>query len=190
MARRKDRKKTVRPVRSRSTRKVREVQRPRTLRQFRAMTPDNQERWIQALNTVAKMRAEGTTLTKTARASGTDAKTVKSLVGSSLRKDRRGRIVATERDRHLRVLQIPGPKGAREVAVRDSRTASYLATYADAVRKYIRRGDPSPLQGFRRLVLKDANGRRIGLVTNLRKLNELGHAGVLSFETMYVRSAS
>jgi len=154
------------------------------------MTPANQERWIQALNTIAKMRLEKTTLTRTARALGTDAKTVKQLVRSSLRKDRRGRIVATTRDKHLRVLTIPGPKGAREVAVRDSRTASQLATYADAVRKYIRRGDPSALKGFLKLTLKDANGRRIRLVTNLRQLNELGHAGVLSFEMLYVRSGS
>jgi hypothetical protein len=35
----------------------------------------------------------------------------------------------------------------------------------------------------------DARGKPIVLITNLRKLDELGHAGLLSFETMYTRSA-
>jgi hypothetical protein len=154
------------------------------------MRPERQERWIQAVNTVSKARAEKSTLTRAARAVGIDPKVVKQLAGSALRKDKRGRIVPTKSDSLLRVLTIPGQKGAREVVVRDSRTASQLATYADAVRKYIRRGDPSLLNRFRSSVVKDARGRRIRLVTNLRQLNELGNAGVLSFESLYARSAS
>ena len=163
---------------------------PQTLAQFRAMRPEEQEQWTQALNTLAKMRAEGISLTRAVRAIGTDATTVEQLVGSALRKNRTGRLVPTERDTLLRVLNIPGPKGVREVVVMDSRVASQLASYADAVRKFIRRGDPSVLEAFRTVVVKDANGNPIELVTDLKQLNELGHAGVLSFESLYARSAS
>ena len=153
------------------------------------MGAENQERYVEALNTAAKSRAENKPLSRIARELGVDPKVVQQWVPSAFRKDRRGRIMATTRDSYLRVLTIPGPQGTREVAVKDSRTASQLAKYSDAVRSYVRRGDPSPLRQFSDLVLKDANGRRIKLVTDLRLLNELGHAGVLSFESLYVRSA-
>lgn len=153
------------------------------------MGVENQERYVQALNAAAKSRAENEPLSRIARALGLDPKAVRQLIPSAFRKDRRGRVIATKRDSYLRVLTIPGSKGTREVAVKDSRTASVLAKYADAVRSYVRRGDPSPLKDFSAVVLKDASGRRIKLVTDLARLNELGHAGVLSFESLYVRSA-
>lgn len=163
---------------------------PRTLRQFRAMSPEHQELWIQTVNTVTKARREHLTLTRAARAIGVDANAVRKLAGTAFRKDTRGRLVPTKRDRLLRVLMIPGPKGTRQVAVRNSLTSSQLGGYADAAGRYVRRGDPSALAPFRRLALKDANGRRIHLVMNLKTLNELGQAGVLSFESLYARSAS
>jgi hypothetical protein len=154
------------------------------------MSAEHQEVWIQTVNTVTKARVEKWTLSRAARAIGIDAKTVRQLAGSAFRKDKRGRLVATKRDSLLRVLTIPGPKGTRQVAVRNSHTGSQLGAYADAAGKYVRRGDPSALAAFRTLVLKDANGRRIRLVMNLKKLNELGHAGVLAFESLYSRSES
>ena len=192
MAKHKVRRKTTqRPRTARQTKRTQtQARAPRTLRQFRKLRPEQQDQWTNVLNAIAKVRRDKIPLTRAARESGTDAKTVKQLAGSALRKDRRGRIVAVKRDTLLRVLNIPGQKGVRQVVVKDSRTASQLATYADAVRTYIRRGDPSSLRPFRKLALRDANGRRIRLVTNLRQLNELGHAGVLSFESLYSRSAS
>jgi hypothetical protein len=106
-----------------------------------------------------------------------------------LRKDKRGRWIATKRDSLLRVLRVPGPRGDREIATKDSRAAVHIARYFLAVRRHANTGDPSGLAEFRTLKLTDANGKRITLVTNLRLLIDLGHAGVLSFESLYARTA-
>jgi hypothetical protein len=152
--------------------------------------PDRQRLdYISAVNAVAKMRADGLSLRKAARAVGTDAKTVTRLASPALRKDRRGRWTATKRDRLLRVLTLPGSRGNREIAVRDSRAAVHIARYFEAIRRYIHTGDASGLAEFRKLKLVDTKGKRITLVTNLRVLVQLGNAGVLSFESLYARTA-
>jgi hypothetical protein len=135
------------------------------------------------------MRADGLSLPKAARAVGADTKTVARLAGPALRKDTRGRWTATKRDKLLRVLSVPTARGSREIVVTDSSVAVHIARYLDAIRRYIHNGDASKIVPFRELKLVDAKGRRIRLVTNLRVLVELGHAGVLSFESLYARTA-
>ena len=105
-----------------------------------------------------------------------------------MRKARNGRYVAKASDRLLRVLLIPTLTGLREVAFRDSRTASQTAEYWDAVQRYLQRGDESALRHFEGVVVKDAQGNEIALLTSIQDLNRLGHAGVLSFESLYART--
>jgi hypothetical protein len=114
---------------------------------------------------------------------------VKARAGSALRKTKSGRYIPRPRDKLLRVLVIPGPQGQREIVVKDSTVASKIAEYSDAVQKYLRTGDSSRLKKFRRMKLLDEKGKRIKLVTDLTKLQELGSAGVLSFESLYARAA-
>jgi hypothetical protein len=159
------------------------------MKEFLALPPGEQQRRTQAQNVIAKMRAEGLSLRQAARVVGVDARSVTRLAGPVLRKDKRGRWTVSKRDRLLRVLNVPGTRGLREVAVRDSRTASQIASYADAIRKYIRTGDAALLKPFRKLTVVDANGKRISLLTNSRALDRLGHAGLLSFESLYARTA-
>ena len=161
----------------------------RTIQQFRKAPEAERERWTLAVNALAKMRAERLTLPQAARAMGVPSRVMIPLVRPALRKQKNGRWKATKRDRFWRVLNVPGPRGPREVAVRDSRTASQIASYSDAIRKYIRTGDASLLKPFRKLKVFDANGRRISLLTNVRALDQLGHAGLLSFESLYARTA-
>lgn len=115
-----------------------------------------------------------------------DRKKVIELGGSALRKQKNGRYKAKSFDRLLRVLNLPG--GSKEVAVRDSRTASKLAEYSNAVHQLVDTGDQSQLRKFKRLRLKDAQGKRIKLLTDVQELTRLGSAGVLSFESLYARS--
>ena len=166
------------------------VGRPRTRADFYKLSEAAQDKYTDALHAVAKMRSSrNLSLRQAARAAGIDAKVVTRLVGPALHKDKRGRWTATTRDRLLRVLNIPSARGTRDIAVTDSRTASHIGSYMDAIRKFIDTGgDPSVLKPFRKLRLLDANGRRISLLTNRRALERLGQAGMLSFETMYVRT--
>jgi hypothetical protein len=108
---------------------------------------------------------------------------------SALRKLRNGRWVARPHDRLLRVLVIATRKGLREVGVRDSRQASLLGKYWTAVERYRDTGDASALKEFHGKYIIDTDGKRHRFLTDLRVLDHLGAAGVLSFETLYARVA-
>jgi hypothetical protein len=169
--------------------KKRKSTRPRTAKQYFGMPEAKQESWNRAVHVIAKMRSENISLTKASHEFGLNPKAVQALAGSALRKSKNGRYVARPNDKLLRVLVIPSPKGLSEVAVRGSEIASKIAEYSDAVQKYLRTGDSSSLKKFRQIKLLDEKGKRIKLVTDLAKLQELGSAGVLSFESLYRRAA-
>ncbi len=105
-----------------------------------------------------------------------------------MRKRANGRYKAKASDRLLRVLVVPTREETREIAVRDSRQASRVAEYWNAVHTYLETGDASALQKFRGKRITDANGRQVPLLTDLDELDRLGSAGVLSFESLYARS--
>jgi hypothetical protein len=69
-------------------------------------------------------------------------------VGSALEADGQ-RLVAKPYDRQLRVMAIPTPTGHAYVEVRDSRTASRIGEYQNAVKLYRTTGDESALRRFR-----------------------------------------
>jgi hypothetical protein len=134
------------------------------------------------------MRAEKMSFKKAALVSGINPETVKRWAGTALEK-RNGRFVAKKSDQLLRVLKIPSPDGTREVAVRGSRRASLLGEYWAALQRYLESGDASRLEKFRGKSVKTADGTEIQLLTDRAELNRMGSAGVLSFESLYSRSA-
>jgi hypothetical protein len=73
----------------------------------------------------------------------------------------------------------------REVIVRDSKQASLVGEYWNEVHAYLAKGDASGLARFNKLQVTDANGQRIPLLVDRDALDELGNAGVLSFESIY-----
>ncbi len=131
------------------------------------------------------MRADGVSLKQASRQFGVDPRTVLKFGKSALRKRASGRYAAKASDRLLRVLAVPTIEGTREVALRDSRQASILGQYWDAVQRYLQTGDASAIQNFRGKRITAANRVRIPLLTDLDQLNRLGNAGVLSFESIY-----
>lgn len=162
--------------------------RPRTPKQYLALSGSQQDTWTRAVHVIAKMRSEKMSLAKASREIGLDPRVVRARVGSALRKTKSGRYVARPSDKLLRVLVIPGSEGQREVVVKDSAVASKIAEYSDAVQKFLRTGDSSKLKKFRRIKLLDEKGKRIKLVTDLAELQRLGSAAVLSFESLYART--
>jgi len=171
-----------RPVRKRRTG-------PRTAKQFFAKSERFQDRWTRVTHAVSKMRADGVSLQQASREYGIDPRTVIRLGGSALRKAANGRYTAKPSDRLLRVLRILTREGLREVAILDSRLASLVAEHANAVQKYLQTGDDSALRKLKRRSITDASGKRVRLLMNLDEINRLGSAGVLSFESLYARSA-
>jgi hypothetical protein len=162
---------------------------PRTVDDFSALSDQAREQWNRVAHVIQKVRSERISVTQAAKEFQIDRKKVIELGGSALRKQKNGRYEAKSFDRLLRVLVIPSSDGMKEVAIRDSRTASKIAEYSAAVRKFLYTGDQSKLRPFKRLRINDAEGNPIKLLTNGQQLTHLGSAGVLSFESLYARVA-
>jgi len=138
---------------------------------------------------ITKMSADRVSLQQASREYGIDPRTVIRLGGSALRKAANGHYAAKPTDRLLRVLVIPTREGLREIAVRDSGQASQIAEYSNAVQKYVDIGDDMARRKFHGKHIIGASGSRIPLLTDLAELDHLASAGVLSFESLYARSA-
>ena len=162
---------------------------PRTPKQYFALSGEAQEQWNRVAHVIQKVRTQEVSVTQAAKEFGIDRKKVIELGGSALRKQRNGRYKAKSFDRLLRVLVIPSTEGLKEVAVRDSRSASKIAEYTNAVHRFLQTGDQSNLRKFKRVRINDAAGNRIKLLTDAQDLSRLGSAGVLSFESLYARVA-
>lgn len=158
---------------------------PTTSRQYFALSPELQERWDSIAHVISKMRSDRLSLRKAAREFGIDPGLVLRLGRSALRRQKSGRYVAKPADRLLRVLSIIGPDGRTTIAVRDSRQASLIGSYWDAIQKYLQTGDDTALAKFSGKKVRDASGKRHVLLTDLEILRRLGSAGVLSFESPY-----
>ena len=135
---------------------------------------------------LTRMR-RGDSLASASRDIGVDVRTVERLAGSALKKDRSGRYAATNEDRLARDIRIPAPDGLRDVTVRDSKQASLVGEYWNEVHNYLAKGDDSGLARFEGRTVIDANGRRVPLLVDREALDELGNAGVLSFESIYAK---
>jgi hypothetical protein len=157
------------------------------------MTPEHffkqprrfQDTWNRVVQAISKMRAAHISLHQAAREFGVHPKEVVRLGGSALRRTPSGRYAAKAKDDLLRVLSLPDRRGLREIAFDDSREASVVGKYWNGVHLYLQTGDASGLREFRRKFVRDANGRRFELLTDLDELDRLGSAGVLSFESIY-----
>ena len=135
---------------------------------------------------LTRMR-EGASLQKASREVGIDPRTVERLAGSSLKQKRSGRFVPRQADRLQREVRIPSADGMRDVTVPDSKQASLVGEYWNEVHAYLAKGDASGLGRFAKLHITDASGERVPFLVDRESLDELGNAGVLSFESIYAR---
>jgi len=158
---------------------------PRTAEEFFAMSEAFRDRWTRVTHVVTKMRTERVSLRQASREFEIDPRTVRRLGGSALRKRPHGPYAARASDKLLRVLVIPEPNALREIATRDSRQATLLAEYWNAVET----GDTSVLQEFSGKSITDATGTQVPLLTDVAALDVLADAGVLSFESIYAGTA-
>lgn len=162
---------------------------PRTAAQYHARSARQRSLIAKTAHVLAAMRTEGLSLSKAARENQITPKAVRHHAGAALRKTPRGTYKARASDKMLRVLVIPAPGELREVATRDSRMATILGQYANAVQTFLQTGDATELQRFQRRYVIDAEGNSVALLTDLDELERLGAAGVLSFESLYARAS-
>jgi len=116
----------------------------------------------------------GASISQAARENGVTPRTIKRYAGAALIQDHPGgRIRATKNDRLVRYLQIPGPNGPVDIAVRGSKVANEIARYQSAVNR---------LLGGKRSALKNWHGKKIAgieLITDASTLVSLQDKGLL-----------
>jgi len=134
---------------------------------------------------IKNMRASGVSLTRAAKDQKVSRRTVLKRAGSALRKKKTGRYAAKTSDRLVRVLRVPTSDGTRDISVRNSLDASRLGRYWAAVHKYLATGSFQDLEEFRDQFVVDTSGEKFPLITDSDVLDELGFAGVVSFESLY-----
>jgi hypothetical protein len=165
--------------------KIRRKAVPTTARQYFSRSKQFQEAWDSVGQVISKMRSGRISLRKASKEIGVDPSKVLELGRSALRKQKSGKYAARKTDHLLRILSVLTPEGRREIAVRDSHQASTLGKSWAAVQRYLQTGDDSALRKFKGKKITDASGKRHPLITDLKQLNRLGSAGVLSFESLY-----
>jgi hypothetical protein len=175
-------------VRPRNTRAKRN-QIPRTETQYQAKPEKFKQTWDRVISAISTMRRDRVSLAQASRDNKISPRTVTRWGRTALRKGKNGKYAAKPNDNLLRLVLIPTSQGTREIAVRGSKQVSHLAEYWNALDRYIQTGDTSQLEKFRGKSIKDANGVDVPFLTDLEDLNRLGSAGVLSFESLYARTA-
>ncbi len=133
-----------------------------------------------SLNTLALMRTEGVSFTRSAARAGISRGAALRRVGGVLKRTRSGRYVAKSADRIRRDLQVLTTRGLKTLDLRGSRVASTVGEHWNAVHRFLETGDVSVLRPFRD---KSVAGYR--LETRPAVIERLGHRGELSFEDIY-----
>jgi hypothetical protein len=162
---------------------------PVSIPEYDAKSEQFQDTWNRITHVVSKMRSDDVSLPQASREFGVDSRTVVRSARSALKRLSNGRYAAKPTDNLLRVLVMPTSDGLREIGVRDSREASLIGKYWAAVQKYLETGDATALRRLRRKQITDASGASVPLIKDLAELDRLGSAGVLSFESLYAKSA-
>jgi hypothetical protein len=157
-----------------------------TAPEFFALPTRTQQVYTNVLSLISRMK-QGISRTKAMRGLGLTSRQVDRFGRSAMRKLKNGRYVAKSYDHLLRVVVVISSEGLIEVGTRDSRQASRAGRHSAAVHKYLQTGDASGLTKLKDKYIIDAAGERIELLTELEELDQLGSAGVLSFESLYAR---
>jgi hypothetical protein len=140
-----------------------------------------------ALEVVSEARRGKGSLSKLARARGIAPKTVRRASGAFRKHG--GRWVAARSDQVERWLKSYENGSRIEVLVKDSRTASLLSRYANAVGRYRETGDASRLKEFGGKTYRDVAGKVHTFETNaaaLRASFERSESDFGAFATIYV----
>ncbi|MDQ3642777.1 MAG: hypothetical protein M3450_15230, partial [Actinomycetota bacterium] len=104
------------------------------------LRPDEQQARRRALDAVSLMRKNGLSLKQASRAAGTTVNAIKRHAGPALERGDRGAYRAKTSDRLVRPLLVPTTGGLITLDVRDSRTASKIGAYHNAVKLYLDTG--------------------------------------------------
>ena len=99
--------------------------------------------------------------------------------------EKRGRRWKTKRnDRLMRIMRFPTKRGAITMEVRDSRSASRIGEYFNALKHYLNTGEDSQLRKFNGKYVQ-SNNVRYFFLTDTDAINLLSEAGEFRLDSIY-----
>ena len=157
----------------------------RSERGLRGLSPREQEERGRALRVVRLMRKKGKSLTDAARQVETTPNTVRKYVGDTVEKQG-NRYVAMPRDtlaRTVNMIAVEFPEPV-PITTTSSRITTLIAEHADAVKKYVIKGDASDLKKFEGKYVQ-VGSHRYYFLTDTGEIDFRSRFGLLSFESLY-----
>jgi hypothetical protein len=137
------------------------------------LSPADKVLCVKVLEVLRLMR-NGYHLTSASRQVGIDFRTAKSrLRDYNYIYKKRGRWRARARDRISRGLVIYERGKIKTIVVNDSAIASIIGEYFNDTKKVLESGNAEPLWKYKKLTIRDAQGRKHKLETRLEKLKEI-----------------
>jgi len=155
--------------------------------QFVALSERDQDMLLALPEALSLMREKHLSASAAARAARISRSVLIRRGRSGLKKLKNGRYFAKPNDHLFRPIVVVSNEGQMEVATNDFREASIAGKHSAAVQRYLETGDDSALRRLPRKYITDAQGQRVELLTDLDKLDRLGSASELSFESLYKR---
>ena len=143
-------------------------------RSWDVLSPALQETRRRSLSALSKMR-QGLSLTAAAKEVGIDRRTALIHLGGALVKPE-GRYIAKPKDKISRSMVINTQGKQTVITVRNSKTASTIGQYHNAVRQYLNTGDRSALNAFEKITIIDSAGVKHRLETNIKKIKTIESA--------------
>lgn len=153
--------------------------------QYRRLSSAAREARESALEALSRMRHDRLALADAARAASTSPENVLRYAGTAITRDPRGRHVAVANDRLYRRMAMITEDRVIFIDINDSRTASWISRYHNAVKRYIYHADDRRLRVFQGKGVRDAQGQLHPLVTDLDMLDRLAHVGEIEFDSIY-----
>ena len=134
-------------------------------RPWRKLSPRQKLLREKSLTVISELRnTKSKTLPQAANDNNITAKNV--ILHTNGFKKVNGKPVVKRWDRIRRVMRVNTDKKEKSVEIRDSRTASVVGRYHNAVKQFLNTGDKSKLSKFRNKKVKDSKGKLHKLETN------------------------
>ncbi len=142
---------------------------------------------LRALEALSLMR-RGESLTAAATEASTAPETVRKYVGRAIERLPNGRYQAKPWDRFERSVRILIPDGPERITVKDSRTASKVGRYWNAVHDFLTTGETEDLERFGSESFQ-VDGQQFGFIADLDLIERLAFGSEISFEDLYTHTS-
>jgi len=141
-------------------------------RPWRKLSPRQKMLREKSLVVISELRNSKTkTLPQAANDNGITVKNV--IKHTNGFKKLNGKLVVKRWDRIHRVMRINTNGKEKSAEIRDSRTASVVGRYHNAVKQFLNTGDKSKLSKFRNKKIKDSKGKLYKLETNPEEITKI-----------------